>query len=140
MAGFWDDAEVISRYTRRQAIEDGVLVQLSGPGYVGDKWVPDMCREAGFRFPIAMTIEAFSQYVDLTPAAKRACNDMKGRLWDVLWMLKNAIRRSQSGSEIHFELRCVVDRLRPSRVKLKALCGPDDDGSPCITIMLPEQD
>jgi hypothetical protein len=25
-------------------------------------------------------------------------------------------------------------------VHLKAVCGPDDDGSPCLTIMLPEED
>lgn len=39
-AGFWDEAEVISSYTRRQAIEDGVLVAI-------DEWA----TEAGFRFP-----------------------------------------------------------------------------------------
>ena len=38
--------EVISSYTRREAIEDGVLVQLSGPGYEGDAWVPEMVAEA----------------------------------------------------------------------------------------------
>ncbi len=30
---FWSDADIIDIYTRRQAIEDGVLVQLSGHGY-----------------------------------------------------------------------------------------------------------
>lgn len=88
--------EVIYAYTRRQAIEDGVLVQLSGEGYEGDAWVPAMVKEAGFRFPVAMTAEAFALCVELSPAAKRACNDLKGRLWDVLWMLKNAIRRANS--------------------------------------------
>jgi hypothetical protein len=28
----------------------------------------------------------------------------------------------------------------PPLVRLKALCGPGDDGSPCITVMLPEVD
>jgi hypothetical protein len=28
----------------------------------------------------------------------------------------------------------------PPLVRLKAICGPDDDGSPCITVMLPEED
>jgi hypothetical protein len=133
------DAEVISRYTRRQAIEDGVLVQLSGEGYEGDAWVPAMVAEAGFKFPIAMTAEAFSRYVELTPAAKRACNDMKGRLWDVLWMLRQAIGRS-TGQELVFTFYCVVDRVRPSRVQLKSVCGPGDAMEPVITIMLPEED
>jgi hypothetical protein len=28
----------------------------------------------------------------------------------------------------------------PHLVRLKALCGPADDGSPCITFRLPEED
>ncbi len=27
----------------------------------------------------------------------------------------------------------------PPLVHLKALCGPDDDGAPCITVMMPEE-
>ena len=59
----WSDADIIDTYTRRQAIEDGVLVQLSGPGYQGDPWVPEMVAEAGFRYPVAMTATAFCSYV-----------------------------------------------------------------------------
>ena len=59
----WSDADIIDRYTRRQAIEDGVLVQLSGPGYQGDQWIPAMVAEAGFRHPVAMTATAFCRYV-----------------------------------------------------------------------------
>ncbi len=33
LGDFWSDADIIDIYTRRQAIEDGVLVQLSGHGY-----------------------------------------------------------------------------------------------------------
>ena len=43
-AGFWEDAEVISCYTRKQAIEDGVLVDVS-----------QTARECGFRHPVAVT-------------------------------------------------------------------------------------
>jgi hypothetical protein len=60
---FWSDADIIDSYTRRQAIEDGVLVQLSGPGYQGDQWMPAMVAEAGFRYPVAMTVTAFCRYV-----------------------------------------------------------------------------
>jgi hypothetical protein len=34
-----------------------------------------------------------------------------------------------------------VNRERiTSLVRLKAVAGPDDDGAPCITVMLPEED
>lgn len=138
--GLFTGADVIHTYSRLQAIEDGVLVQLSGHGYEGDDWVPEMVAEAGFRIPLAMTVEAFSKYVDLTPAAKRAGNDLKGRLWDVLWMFRHAIARGDGRSEIVFEFRCVVDRIRPSRCFLKSICGPGDDGEPVITIMERNQD
>ena len=59
----WEGAEIIDAYTRRQAIEDGILVQLSGPGYQGDPWIPAMVAEAGFRYPVAMTATAFCRYV-----------------------------------------------------------------------------
>lgn len=135
----FEASDLIHSYTRRQAIEDGVLVQLSGDGYEGDSWIPEMCREAGFRFPLAMTVEAFMLVVKLSPAAKRACNDLQGRLWDVLWMLKQAIRSSE-GDTINFSVYCVTERIRPTRVNLKAVCGPGDDIEPVITIMLQGQD
>ena len=40
----WKDAEIIAAYSRRDALEDGVLVDLS-----------DLAREAGFKFPLAVT-------------------------------------------------------------------------------------
>jgi hypothetical protein len=149
----WEDAEIIDTYTRREAIEDGILVQLSGPGYQGDPWMPAMVAEAGFRYPVAMTTTAFCSHVSPLEGddAKLApCQDIKGRLWDVLWMLKLAIRRTQTPRAVlHFSLRVVPNvpanyskpnLPRPKIVQLKAVCGPDDDGSPCLTIMLPEED
>jgi hypothetical protein len=149
---FWSDADIIDIYTRRQAIEDGVLVQLSGPGYQGDPWMPVMVAEAGFRYPVAMTATAFCSYVSPLEGDEEKlapCQDIKGRLWDVLWMLKLAIRRGLGGEIVRFCLRVVPNvpagyskpnPPRPKLVHLKAVCGPDDDGSPCLTIMLPEED
>lgn len=151
--------EVISSYSRQQAIEDGVLVQLSGPSYQGDDWMPAMCREAGFRFPIAMTVAAFTACVSPIEGSEgsecsgetlASCQDAKGRLWDVLWMLKNAIRRAASTDLINFQVYIVPNvpntpagRRRTPRAKLtnlKAVCGPGDDGEPVITVMFPNED
>ena len=149
----WRGGEIIDTYTRRQAIEDGILVQLSGPGYQGDAWIPEMLKEAGFRYPVAMTTTAFCRYVSplegdgekLAP-----CQDIKGRLWDVLWMLKCAIHKTPANTDtLQFSLRVVPNvpenyaknnPPRPTLVQLKSVCGPDDDGEPCLTIMLPEED
>lgn len=136
MSGLWDGATIISTYTRRQAIEDGVLVDLRQ----GD--LDRLAREAGFLWPIAATSTVFNECIALTPSAVRALNDIEGRLWDVLWMLKQAItrHRAQPMTELFFDVLVVTDRLTPTLTKLKAVCGPDDDGEPCVTIMYPEED
>ena len=121
--------EVLSRYSRAQAIEDGVLVDVS-----------ETAREAGIRFPVAVTRSVWERYVALTPAAERAGNDERGRLWDVVWMLLCGIRRNRSASTFLYDLLVVTDSVRPSHVKLKAICGPGDDAEPVITVLLPDED
>lgn len=133
--GLFDDADVISTYSRAQAIEDGVLVDLRQ----GE--LEALVKEAGFKYPVACTVEVFSECIELTDAAKRAGNDIKGRLWDVLWMLKNAIRRAPAGmTRIPFTVLVVNERVRPTPTQLVAVCGPGDNMEPVITIQYPGQD
>ena len=144
---------IISSYSRQQAIEDGILMQLSGPGYQGDRDIPDMVAEAGIKWPLAMTATAFLKYVcpiegegeKLAP-----CQDANGRLWDVLTMLRHAIGRSrQPGTELLFSVMVVPNvpegykkdhPPKARRVELKLISGPGDDAEPVLTIMLPEED
>jgi hypothetical protein len=121
--GAW---EVISRYTRAQALEDGELVDVS-----------EAAREVGIRFPVAVTRAVWSAYVALLPAAERADNDERGRLHDVVWMLRCGIARHREETDF---LYVVTVRARPSRVQLRAICGPGDEGEPVITVLLPEED
>jgi hypothetical protein len=51
------------------ALEDGELVDVSATA-----------REAGIRFPVAVSLAAWDEYVELTPAAERAGNDKRGEL------------------------------------------------------------
>lgn len=127
--------ELAHSYTRKEAIADGVLVDLM------DGELGVLVNQAGFKFPIAMTATAFKSFVELTPAAKRAGHDMKGRLWDILTMFKLAIRQSKPGEQtLFFEFRAITDTHHPTRCKMKSVIGPDDGGAPCITLMLPEED
>jgi hypothetical protein len=136
MKSIWDDAEVISTYTRRQAIEDGVLVNLRQVN------LESVVRQGGFLWPIACTSTVFHECIEVTPGASRAGNDIEGRLWDVLWILKQAIarRHDKPRTEILFDVLVVRDRIRPTLTKLKAVAGPDDHGAPCLTIMFPDED
>jgi len=123
----WD---LIFSYTRAQAIADGVLVDVT-----------ETAKEAGFRIPVALTQSVWAEYVAVPEGVED--QDEKGRLWDVLWMCRYGISRgNRDQAEILFKLHVRNDNREgePPLVTLKAVCGPDDDASPCITIMLPDED
>lgn len=121
--------EIIFSYTRAEAIADGVLVDVS-----------EMAREAGFKFPVALTRAVYGQYVEV-PAGVSG-QDEQGRLWDILNMLRFAAAQSKGESEILFKLYVFVrgDDRKLRLVSLKSVCGPDDDAAPCITVMMPDED
>ena len=127
--------EVIFSYTRAQAIEDGVLVDVS-----------EMARETGFRWPVAMTRAAWADCVAWTEtdSHRQVCQDESGRLWDVLWMAFNAIRGAAAGeSQIVYPLYRVPRDCKSVEARLTALklvAGPGDAGEPVVTIMLPGED
>lgn len=121
--------DLIHRYTRAQAIEDGVLIDAS-----------EVAREAGLRIPLALTAGAWGRCVAVPPGVQ--CQDERGRLWDVLWLLRLAIKPGEGVSEVQFAVHVRNDNRSgtPPLVPLKALCGPGDDGTPVITVMLPDED
>jgi hypothetical protein len=122
--------EPIFSYSRAQAIEDGVLVDVSS-----------VAKEAGITFPVALTSAVYEKYVKVPKGVK--LQDESGRLWDVLWMTRFAIKSSKPGSsEIVVKLHVRNDNRpgTPPLVLLKAVCGPGDHAEPVITIMLPEED
>lgn len=129
----FEDFEVIHRYTRKQAIEDGVLVDLMQPE------TEPLVREAGFRFPIAMTAAAFSEAVAPIDGELPPGQDLKGRLWDVLMLLKAGIWGNLKDDRVYFTVH-VFDGKRTNPVQLWALCGPGDDLEPVITLMLTSED
>jgi hypothetical protein len=141
-----DHITYIATYSRAQAIEDGVLVSLNDPSFTFRPGL-NICAEAGIKFPVAMTIAAFAKTVSELDTPLPPCQDISGRLWDVLTMLRLAAKRG--GEEIRFLVTVVnwvcvggkrINRTKRETVILKALCGPGDNGEPVITIMLPDED
>lgn len=126
---------VVASYTRVQAIEDGVLVDVSS-----------MAKEAGFKWPVALTHAAWCDCVDWTERNNRfqVHQDESGRLWDVLFMAFYAIRTSKdSGDQLQFSLYRVPKdghSVEAEEVTLKLIVGPGDSGEPVVTIMLPNED
>jgi hypothetical protein len=135
--------EPISTYTRAQAIEDGVLIEIS-----------TTAREAGIVWPVAMTAAAWADCVEWTDATEKrkgyTGQSESGRLWDVCWMLSRVVlRAARQGLQASPANPMYVEMLRtpregrgikPRLVHLKFIVGPDDNGRPCITVMLPSED
>lgn len=123
------DWELIHVYTRRQAIEDGVLVDVTA-----------MAKTVGFSIPVALTAGAWAACVAVPRGVTG--QDQAGRLRDVLWMCRFHVRLALGESTIPFKLHVRNDERAgyPQLVTLKAVCGPDDDASPRLTIMLPDED
>lgn len=120
--------DIIDIYTRAQAIEDGVLVDVS-----------ETAREAGIKFPTAMTRTVWVEVVEPDEIAKSHGESEQGRLWDVVYMLRVAIKAGMRGDIIRYYL-IATKGGRQHRVELKAVCGPGDTLEPVITIMRPDED
>ena len=138
----------IFRYTRAQAIADGVLVDLTT---VTDDNGQRLCQQAGFKIPVAITRTAWARTIEAGGSWKpdgdgevlelKGGQSVTGRTWDLLWMLRAASGKAANSDRVHFQV--LVDFHGDGRhemVKLWALCGPDDDARPSITIMVEGED
>ena len=125
----FEDSDLIHSYTRAEALRDGVLVDVS-----------PTAREAGIRYPVALTRAVWERCVTVPPGIH--CQDEAGRLWDVVYLLRCAISRSKDGSEVRIGVHVRNDNRdrTPPLVHLKAVCGPGDQGEPVLTVMLPDED
>jgi hypothetical protein len=127
MTNPFDGAEIIHQYTRAEAIADGVLIDVSA-----------MARDAGLTFPVAVTAAVWADCVKVPRGV--VGQDERGRLWDLLWMLRVAIHVAPPGkSELRYRVAVRNDNRRAKQVTLKSVCGPGDDAEPTIIVMLPDE-
>lgn len=134
MCSLFEGAEVISMYTRQQAIEDGVLVDVT-----------ELSKKAGFRFHTVVTDAVWKECIAWSDedTKRQLYQDESGRLWDVLFMASVAARRQPDASELLYQFHCIPRGEKAKHAKLKQLklhIGPGDNGEAVITIMLPCED
>lgn len=134
MQSFFEGAEIISVYTREQAIEDGVLIDVT-----------ETAVEAGFRVPVAVTAAVWADCVAWSDddSKRQVYQDESGRLWDTLFMAGFAARSRPDSSELVYEFYRVPRGGRGRRARLRQLklhIGPGDHGEAVATIMLPHED
>jgi len=131
--------KVIDCYTRKQAIEDGQLHDIS-----------KMAKETGFKCPVAVTSGVMSVIKDIPEKYK--WQDVEGRTWDVLTILFWKAKKSNRVETLTVTVKLPhtvtrIDEKSGKETKVqklyaefKAVAGPGDEGELVITIMLPNED
>ncbi len=119
--------DFIFKYTRAEAIADGVLYDVS-----------TLAKEAGYKVPVAVTASVWGALNDIP---EESGQDLTGRLWDLLIVLLAEIRSLTESTDL-IRYRIVLDRTTTYQkfYKLKALSHGGDDGEHVLTIMQPEED
>jgi hypothetical protein len=114
--------ETVYSYSRKQAIEDGVLVDLTQI---------DPIRRA-FKYHVACTDTVWN-IIEAT--TKLAHQDLNGIGHDIATMALFAIRLSKGGDTIKFKVS-----IAGTTHVFKLHIGPGDTAAPVITLMLPNED
>jgi hypothetical protein len=117
----FSEMDVISTYTRQQAIEDGVLVDLS-------RLFPQECKL--YKFPVACTASVFA-------LAETAANfgSMHATIWDLIFMSQSGIVKRLGESGVLFRVI-----LGGKTHTFQCICGPGDSLEPVLTIMMENED
>jgi hypothetical protein len=122
-AGFTEDelqkdqpfGPVIFSYSRAQAIEDGVLIDVT-----------EIARGQGFRLHTVVTCGLWSEIGREEPLTERP-----RKVGELLHMLRGAVAANPNTDRIHFQFE---------KLAVWALCGPGDDGEAVLTVMLEGED
>lgn len=128
--------DLIHSYTRSQAIDDGVLVEVPAT----------LAAEAGFRCHVALTAAAWADCVEWQKEdteRKDVPQDLDGRLWDVLWMARCAAVANPDTNQTRFVVYRIPrqgDGMGASKAHLVLHIGPGDAGEAVATIMQPGED
>lgn len=121
-----DFGRIIDRYTRAEAIADGVLIDVT-----------TTANEAGLRLPTAITAALNADIHAIPPFEFH--QDPEGRLWDVLRVgHARILAEPNTSGAIDYDL--VMQCGRRSRYRVRMLLGTGDTGEAVLTIMKPDED
>lgn len=129
MESIFTNFDVIYQYTRADAIQDGVLVDLTAN-------FPDITTQL-YKYQVACTAEVWG-IIERAVSIKRHCNDYKGVIWDVLWMSQRCITKRINESQHLFQV--LISGAGTALHTFKIACHPGDNAEPVLTIMMPNED
>ena len=121
--------EIISSYSRADAIRDGVLIDIT-----------DIAKRFGFKYPVAITSNLYYTYIDPNGNMNSIREVDNTLIGDVLTTLYYSIKNSKENETniVTVKMTIEISPNETSEIEFWAHCGPGDDYRPVITIMLPE--
>ena len=121
---------LIYSYTRAQAIEDGVLIDITADA-----------QAHGFKVHTVVTDNLYHRYVEVPSGLDRSFGQSSaGRLHDLLTLAMFAARASKGTDRVYFKISFLMEPGRSEEANIIAHIGPGDHGEPVLTLMLPEDD
>ncbi len=116
--------EVIYSYSRKQAVEDGILIDVSN--------TPE-AKEAGFKAPLCLSRGVYS-LVEV-PTSLEDIQDQNGRLWDTLILAVIAFHMAEDKYLVPFHVSYLAANRRYEEKKLWLIFNEAEG----FTILLPEE-
>ena len=121
------DWPIIFSYTRKQALLDGVLIDVTADA-----------KAAGFKIPVAIGDNLFHQYVTPPDGLDGEGQSLAGRMHDLLTLAMLAARKGLHQDRVQFFVLFLMKPGKRENVRCVIHVGPGDQGEPVITICLPE--
>ena len=126
----FEGVPIIYSYTRKQAIEDGVLVDLT-------EWATPI----GFLIPVACTAAVWHRCLEAQKNSTDLGQCTLLRAYVLLITLYRHISKHAGAmDQLMFDLNYYNTAGKKETIKLKAHCGPGDQGEPVLTLLLPHED
>ncbi|WP_043638942.1 DUF6573 family protein [Desulfovibrio sp. TomC] len=121
---------LIYSYTRAQAIEDGVLIDVT-----------DAAKGVGFKVHTVVTATLYNGYVEPPTGLTGEGQSTAGRLHDLLFLVLCAARKNHAGADrATVRVAFLMAPGKTETVDVIVHIGPGDQGEPVLTLMLPEDD
>ena len=124
-----DFGNVIFSYTQKQAIADGVLIDVTAAA-----------SARGFKLHTVVTDSLFNRYVTPPEGLIGEGQTIEGRLHDLLSMAFFAAKRNPRNSRAEFTVLFLMRPGHREEIDVVLDVGPGDDREPVVTIMLPGDD
>ena len=125
-----NDWKLIYCYTRKRAIADGIMVDVSY--FVSDFW---------FIVPLAITNNLFTRNIQPTNKLAEAGKSSESRMIDLLVVMMIKLFQRPNTEQLSFNVSFDMEyeeKIESKLVQILAVIGQGDAGEPVLTIMLPE--